>query len=309
MVGIGIIGLGVMGRRFIAGLKANPDFAIVGAYDPAPAETDVPRVASVEALLADPAVACVYIATPPATHEDLVRAVVGAGKAVFCEKPLTADPASARRCLEAVEQAGVPAAVNFPFATAPAAVRMKELVETGALGGDLSAHLTLRFRTWPRGWQQGAAGWLAGPEQGGFTREVVSHSMFLAGRLFGPGELVEAELERGPNGSETRMRAALQFAKARMTIDAAVEGEAEEFNRFEVKGSKDVAVMSEWYRLTHSGGNIEPARADGHQIAELARLLAGQESRLATMREAADVVDLIEGILSKQDPKAAPTAA
>jgi predicted dehydrogenase len=204
-----------------------------------------------------------------------------------------------------VERAGVPAAVNFPFATAPAAVRMKELVETGALGEDLSAHLTLRFRTWPRGWQQGAAGWLAGPEQGGFTREVVSHFMFLAGRLFGPGRIVGKEVERGPNGSETRLRATLQFARGRMTIDAAVEGEAEEFNRFEVKGSKDVAVMSEWYRLTHSGGSIEPARADGYQIAELARLLSGQKSRLATFEEAAAVVDLIEGILADSGRAAA----
>jgi predicted dehydrogenase len=308
MYGIGIIGLGVMGRRFTTGLKANPDFRIVAAYDPAPVESDVPRAASVQALLDDPAIDCVYIATPPATHEDLVRAVVRAGKAVFCEKPLTADPASARRCLETVSQAGVPAAVNFPFATAPAAVRMQELVGTGALGDDLSAHLTLRFRTWPRGWQQGAAGWLAGPEQGGFTREVVSHFVFLAGRLFGPGKLVEAHVERGALGSETRMRATLRFAKCRMTIDAAVEGEAEEFNRFEVKGSRDSAVMSEWYRLTHSGGSIEPARADGHQIAAFAKLLAGQKSRLATMREAADVVDIVEGILSGQEPEAAPTA-
>lgn len=308
MVGIGIIGLGVMGRRFITGLKANPDFTIRGAYDPAPVDTDVPRVESVEALLADPAVDCVYIATPPATHEELVRSVVEAGKAVFCEKPLTADPSSARRCLEVVERAPAPTAVNFPFATAPAAVRMKELVETGALGEDLSAHLTLRFRTWPRGWQQGAAGWLAGPEQGGFTREVVSHFVFLAGRLFGPGRLVDAEVECGALGSETRMGAVLQFARCRMTIDAAVEGEAEEFNRFEVTGSKDTAVMSEWYRLTHSGGDIEPARADGHQIVELAKLLAGQKSRLATMREAAEVVDIVEGILARR-AEAAPTAA
>lgn len=309
MYGIGIIGLGVMGRRFIAGLRASPDFRIVAGYDPAAVEADVKRAASVEALLADPALDCVYIATPPATHENLVRQVAEAGKAVFCEKPLTADPASARRCLEAVERAGVPAAVNFPFATAPAAVRLKELVETGTLGDDLSAHLTLRFRTWPRGWQQGAVGWLAGPEQGGFTREVVSHFVFLAGRLFGLGKIAEAEVERGPNGSETRMRASLLFPTARMTIDAAVGGEAEEFNRFEVKGSKDVAVMSEWYRLTHSGGNIEPARADAHQIADFAKLLAGQKSRLATVREAAEVVDIVEGILAGQDPRAAPTAA
>jgi predicted dehydrogenase len=308
MHGIGIIGLGVMGRRFIEGLKANPDFRIVAAYDPAPTGTDVPLAANIQDLLDDPAIDCVYIATPPSTHEDIVEKVVRAGKAVFCEKPLTASVASARTCLETVERAGVPAAVNFPFATAPAAVRLKELVETGALGDDVTAHLTLRFRTWPRGWQQGAAGWLAGPEQGGFTREVVSHFAFLALRLFGPGQLVDRHVERGPLGSETRMRAVLEFSKARMTIDAAVEGDAEEFNRFEVKGSRDSAVMSEWYRLTHSGGSIEPARADGYQIAELAKLLKSEKSRLATVREAASVVDIIEGILSKQEPKAATGA-
>jgi hypothetical protein len=131
--------------------------------------------------------------------------------------------------------------------------------------------------------------------------------VFLALRLFGSGQLVEAHVECGPLGSETRLRASLQFAACRMTIDAAVEGDAEEFNRFDVRGSTDSAVMSEWYRLAHSSGNIEPAWADGHQIAELARLLGGQESRLATMREAASVVDIVEGLLSGQ--KAAPTVA
>ncbi len=298
MYGIGIIGLGTMGRRLIDSLRTNPDFSIVGGYDPAPVEIDIPRAGSVQDLIGNPSVDCIYIATPPATHEELVRSVARAGKAVFCEKPLAASPSAARSCLDAVKEAGVPAAVNFPFATAPAALRMQELVETGALGEDLSAHLTLRFRTWPRGWQHGAASWLAGPEQGGFTREVVSHFVFLALRLFGPIGLVERSVERGSSGSETRMRAVLRSAGCTLTIDGAVEGEAEEFNRFEVKGQKSTAVMSEWYRLTHESGSIEPARADANQIAELAKLLGGHKSRLATFGEAAQVVDIIEGILA-----------
>ncbi|WP_230529807.1 Gfo/Idh/MocA family protein [Microvirga roseola] len=297
MYGIGIIGLGTMGRRLIDSIKANPDFSIIAGYDPAPAAIDIPRARSVQDLIADPAIDCVYIATPPASHEEIVRAVAGAGKTVFCEKPLAASPASARGCLDAVRQAGVPSAVNFPFATAPAALRMQELVEEGVLGQELSAHLTLRFRTWPRGWQHGAVTWLAGPEQGGFTREVVSHFVFLAHRLFGEATLAERSIERGATGSETSMRARLQFPGCTFTIDAAVEGEAEEFDRFEVKGSKSSAVMTEWYRLTHESGDIAPARADSNQVTELARLLSGQPSRLATFEEAARVVDVIEGIL------------
>jgi predicted dehydrogenase len=298
MYGIGIVGLGTMGRRLAESFKANPAFRIVAAYDPAASDTAIPMVASIDELVGHPSVQCVYVATPPLTHEEIVRTVAKAGKAVFCEKPLAATPESAQACVDAIAQTGIAAAVNFPFATAPAAVRLKELVETGALGDDLSAHLTLRFRQWPRGWQQGATTWLAGPEQGGFTREVVSHFMFLALRLFGPGRLAECAVERGDTGTETRVRAVLQFAAATLTIDGAVEGTEEEFNRFEVKGLKSSAVMSEWYRLTHESGDIAPARADMGQIAELAKLLEGQPHRLATVAEAAEVVRLIEEILA-----------
>lgn len=298
MYGIGIVGLGTMGRRLAESFKANPAFRIVAAHDPAASETTIPMASSVDELVGNPMVQCVYVATPPLTHEEIVRVVAGAGKAVFCEKPLAATQESARACVDAVAQAGIPAAVNFPFATAPAALRLKELVETGALGDNLSAHLTLRFRQWPRGWQQGATTWLAGPEQGGFTREVVSHFMFLAQRLFGSGQLTECSVERGETGTETRVHAVLRFPAATLTIDGAVAGTEEEFNRFEVKGSKSAAVMSEWYRLTHESGDIAPARADAGQIAELAKLLEGRAHRLATFEEAADVVRLIEEILA-----------
>ncbi|WP_112662115.1 Gfo/Idh/MocA family protein [Microvirga flavescens] len=296
--GIGVLGLGVIGRRLIEGFRANPHFHVVAGYDPSDVAVDVVRAPSVEALIDNPEIACIYIATPPATHEELVRAVALAGKAVFCEKPLAVAPVSARACVEAVRAAGVSSAVNFPFATAPAAVRLKELVETGALGENLSARLTLRFKTWPRGWQYGAVGWLAGAQQGGFTREVVSHFVFLALRLFGPGAVVEKSVERGSQGTETRLVATLRFARATLTIDAAVEGEIDDFNRFEVTGSKGSAVMSDWYRLRHESGDIEPARADGGQIEELAKLLGSGASRLATLEEAAAVVDLIEGLLT-----------
>jgi len=298
MYGIGMVGLGTMGRRLAEGFKANPAFEIVAAYDPAPSDATFPMVGSVDDLVSHPSVRCVYVATPPLTHEAIVKTVAKAGKALFCEKPLAASPEAARACFDAVAEAGIPAAVNFPFATAPAAVRLKELVETGALGTDLSAHLTLRFKQWPRGWQQGATTWLARPEQGGFTREVISHFVFLALRLFGPGQIIECAVERGEMGTETRIQVVLRFAAATMTIDGAVAGAEDEFNRFEVKGSKSSAVMSEWYRLTHESGNIAPMRADAGQIAELALLLEGKPNRLATFEEAAQVVLLIEKMLA-----------
>ena len=300
MFGIGILGLGVIGRRYMEGFRANPNFRVVAGYDPGYVEVDVARAGSVEELIHNPDVDCVYVATPPATHEALVAAVAGARKAVFCEKPLAATLRSAQGCVEAVERFGVPAAVNFPFATAPATLRLLELVQTGALGEGFSADLKVRFRTWPRGWQEGAGGWLAGPEQGGFTREVISHAVFLALRLFGPAQVKAVAVEHGERGTETRIDAVLQFPACRMTIDGAVAGDIEDFNRFEVTGSKGSAVLSEWFRLQHESGDIAPARADAGQIAELATLLSTGRSRLATFGEAAEVVRIIEEILAER---------
>lgn len=297
MHGIGVVGLGVIGRRLIEGFKSNPDFRVIAGYDPSAVEVDIVRVESIEALLRNPEIDCIYIATPPATHETLIEATAQAGKAIFCEKPLTLSSASARVCMTAVADAGVLSAVNFPFATAPAAIRLMELVETERLGQDLSASLTVRFKTWPRDWQHGASGWLAGTQQGGFTREVVSHFVFLALRLFGSGVLAEHSLERGPQGSETRVRARLQFERVSLTIDGAVEGDIDDLNRFEIIGSRGSAVLSDWYRLQHADGDIEPSRPDAGQIRELSRLLSRQPHRLATFEEAAAVVNIIEAIL------------
>jgi predicted dehydrogenase len=59
--------------------------------------TSVRATASYEQVLADPEVAAVAIATPAATHFDLVRAALEAGKHALVEKPLTATVAEGEK--------------------------------------------------------------------------------------------------------------------------------------------------------------------------------------------------------------------
>lgn len=299
--GIGLLGLGVMGRRMAQALQAHPGFRIVAGFDPAAAEVPgVPRLDSAEAVARHPAVQCVYIATPPALHLADVERVAAAGKAVFCEKPLAASVTEAEACCAAIRAAGVAAGVNFPFSTSFAARRLQQLVAEGALGEVQSARLTLRFARWPRPWQADAAGWLAGPQQGGFTREVGSHFLFLAGRLFGPGGVIEAaSLRRGLAGTEEALVATLRFGGLRLQIDAEVAGSVDDFNRFEVVGSAGTAAVTDWQRLDWRGELS--ARRDGlpGQLDALGRLLAGDSGHgLATPEEAAEVVRLVEGLLA-----------
>ncbi|MGM9488586.1 Gfo/Idh/MocA family protein [Ideonella sp. YS5] len=300
--GIGIVGLGVMGWRMAQALGDHPAFRVVAACDPAPeaASRGLAMLDSAEAVVGHPEVDCVYIASPPAWHRPHVEMAAAAGKAVLCEKPLAASIEDAEGCCRALQAAGVRAGVNFPFATSHAARQMRRLVADHALGRIERADLTLRFARWPRAWQADAAGWLAAAQQGGFTREVVSHFLFLAARLFGRGEVESVALERGPAGAELKLAARLRFGgHTPLSIDAQVAGSIDDYNRFELIGEEGTAALTDWQRLDYRGHLSERVNSMPNQLEGLRRLLAGEPDHgLATPEEAAEVVRLVERILA-----------
>ena len=55
------------------------------------------------ALIADPQVNAVYVATPPSSHEEYAVAAINAGKHVYLEKPMCMDAASAKRIADAAK--------------------------------------------------------------------------------------------------------------------------------------------------------------------------------------------------------------
>lgn len=141
MAGVGIVGLGWWGRALanaagqaegvevVAGFARSADAraAFAADYDCAAPET-------MEAMLADPAVEGVMIATPHSTHYDIVAAAAGAGKAVFVEKPLALTTAAARACVEVAEQAGIPFQVGHQRRRTAANRAIKKLIDAGDLG-------------------------------------------------------------------------------------------------------------------------------------------------------------------------------
>lgn len=302
MHGVGIIGLGVMGRRVAEAMQADPRFRVIAGFDPQPPSDlfGIPLKEDAATVVHDPLVDCVYIASPPASHASLVATAVEARKAIFCEKPLAASIAEAHKCVDLVRASGVPAAVNFPFASAPAAVSLHDMAKDGRLGDVAAATLTLRFARWPRGWQAGASGWLAGAQQGGFTREVISHFLFMANRIFGTGILGDTLVTRGAVGTETSVRAVVTYPNATLTIDAAVGGDVEDYNRFELFGSTANAALTDWYRLETEGYLSDRTAPMPFQLHSLDRMLSGELGHgLATFEEAAAVVELVEGILER----------
>lgn len=95
-------------------------------------------------LIHDPEVNAIYIATPPSSHEQYALAAIEAGKSIYVEKPFTMNAASARKISEAAKKRGVKLSVAHYRRQMPIFKKIKELIDTGAIGNTLSINLVFR---------------------------------------------------------------------------------------------------------------------------------------------------------------------
>jgi myo-inositol 2-dehydrogenase/D-chiro-inositol 1-dehydrogenase len=142
-VGFGVIGVGLIGAHHAANLARRvPGARLVALADPLPgiAERTAAAVGcstwtrDVDALLSNPAVQAVVIASPARCHPEAIIAAAQAGKAVFCEKPLATNLAEADRAVHAVRTAGVPFQIGFQRRFDTAFARARQIVDRGDLG-------------------------------------------------------------------------------------------------------------------------------------------------------------------------------
>ncbi len=138
---IGIIGAGRIGRLHAELLARRvPGASVASVYDVhAPLALDVagelgvPAARSVEEVL-ESDVDAVAVCSSADTHVDLMVAAATAGKAVFCEKPVSLDLEELERGLDAIESSGVPFQVGFNRRFDPAHASVREAVATGRIG-------------------------------------------------------------------------------------------------------------------------------------------------------------------------------
>jgi myo-inositol 2-dehydrogenase / D-chiro-inositol 1-dehydrogenase len=142
-VGVALIGSGRMGAYHGATLGQRlPGARLAAVADPAPgaAETLAAALGAGAAYtdpaeaFSDPAVEAVVIAAPARFHADLVVAAAGAGKAVFCEKPMGLQLADIDRAIDAARTAGVVLQVGFNRRFAADWAAARALLDDGTLG-------------------------------------------------------------------------------------------------------------------------------------------------------------------------------
>jgi len=138
-VRLGIIGVGrIVRNRFIPAL-AQTDAAVLQAAasrDRARAEALTPRRAysSYTALLEDPEVEAVYVATHNGLHRDLAVAAFRHGKHVLCEKPLGRTAAECEEMAAAARAAGCLLMEAFMYRHHPQVAEAVQAIHAGAIG-------------------------------------------------------------------------------------------------------------------------------------------------------------------------------
>ena len=143
-MGVGVVGVGLMGRRHAENLARMDDARLIavtdadrGTREGVADELDARSCDSIEALLERKDVRAVIVASPKRFHEEHAVAAAGAGKDVFLEKPMATSLKGADRVIAAARDAGVRLQIGFQRRYDPAYAEARKLVSDGDLGRPL----------------------------------------------------------------------------------------------------------------------------------------------------------------------------
>lgn len=143
---------------------------------------------SADALIHDPMVDAVYIATPPDSHKDYTLMAAQAGKPVYVEKPMATSFAECRAMIEACQAAGVPLFVAYYRRALSRFLKIKDLIDAGAIGEPRFVNITLYQPIARNELEPDTLPWRVRPEiaGGGHFVDLGSHMLDFLDFLLGP---------------------------------------------------------------------------------------------------------------------------
>ena len=141
-IGTAIDGYGYWGPNLARNVAERPELALQGLCDRDPVQLATfcnrhPQARAVEeldAVLCDPSVEAVIVATPPKSHHAIVKRALEAGKHVLVEKPLATRLCDAEELAELAESSGLVLMPGHTFIYSPAVNAVRELIRSGVIG-------------------------------------------------------------------------------------------------------------------------------------------------------------------------------
>ncbi len=258
MIRAAIIGLGTWGQNLVRSVQgASPHIQFTSAATRTPDKArdfaqahGLRMLADYEAVLADPSIDAVVLATPHSMHTDQIVAAAKAGKHVFSEKPLGLDAASAQRAAQACADHGVTLGVGYNWRYQPALQAIRRLIDDGTLGrvmhleGNFCGPSAYRF---PRGHWRHDTGEVPAGGMTGRGVHVIDAMLSLAG----PIEQVTAQSFRLAQdfGVDDTTSMLLRFASGATGYLGTVIATAETW-RMQVFGSNGWAEVGDVEHLT-----------------------------------------------------------
>ncbi|MCL4559297.1 MAG: Gfo/Idh/MocA family oxidoreductase [Chloroflexi bacterium] len=173
---VGIAGTGFIGPAHLEGLRRN-NIQVVGLAEAnlelaqkKAAELGIPKAfSSLEAMLADPEISVVHLATPNHLHYPQAKAALLAGKHVVCEKPLAMNTRESAELVRLAAEKRLVNAINFNLRFYPISQQARSMVQAGELGQVFIIQGSY-LQDWlqlPTDWN-----WRLEPELGGTLRAV-----------------------------------------------------------------------------------------------------------------------------------------
>ena len=245
-VGIGMLGSGFIGEFHADGLRYVPNARVVANWGAGTERREAfgrrfssRPLATLDAVCADPAVDLVVVSLPNHLHLEAVRSATSHGKAVACTKPLGRNETEAAEMLRLVRDAGVFHAYLENVVYGTEMVRMREMVEAGAIGRPT----TFRAREGHSG-PHAAHFWDAELAGGGALLDMASHGAEAARFVFGKDAVAQDVFAWGATLVHTEKTTGednaimvIRFADGRAaTMDVSWSSKGGLEGRFEVYG-------------------------------------------------------------------------
>lgn len=207
-IGIGIVGGGYMGKAHSVAMSSvgatfdtrlRPHLRAIAASTPQSAEKYRAQYGfekaaeDWQALVADPGVEAVVIASPQDSHRAIAEAAFKLGKPVLCEKPLADTLENARAMVAAAEASGVVNMTGFNYVRTPATQFVRKMLREGAIGkvNWFRVEHTEDFLADP----ETPHNWRCEGEANGNMGDLAPHPINAALAMMGPVKSVMADIE------------------------------------------------------------------------------------------------------------------